>query len=58
MGRISKAMDDPRAAIAWAFRKTKMMWSDEKYLKLLCLQSETLRSYIQEALSGAASPLP
>ena len=26
--------------------------------KLLCLQSETLRSYIQEALSGAASPLP
>ncbi len=35
MGRISKAMDDPRAAIAWAFRKTQKMWTDEQYLKIL-----------------------
>lgn len=36
MGRIKKAMDDPRAALAWAFRKTKMRWKDdEKYLKIL-----------------------
>ena len=35
MGRINKAMNDPKSAIAWAFRKTKMMWSDEKYLKIL-----------------------
>lgn len=35
MGRVSKAMEDPKAAIAWAFRKTKMHWSDEKYLRIL-----------------------
>ena len=35
MGRIKKAMDDPRSAIAWAFRKTKTMWSDEMYLRIL-----------------------
>ena len=35
MGKIKKALKDPRAVLAWAFRKTKMYWSDEKYLKIL-----------------------
>lgn len=36
MGKLKKAIDDPRAAMAWAFRKTKMMWhDDEQYLRIL-----------------------
>lgn len=35
MSRFKKALEDPRAALAWAFRKTKKLWSDEFYLKTL-----------------------
>lgn len=37
MNRLRKVIEDPRAALAWIFRKTKMIWKDEGYLRILYL---------------------